>query len=109
MAAASPCLARRSSSWSMARICRPAPSFSVEVEVAIDVSVYDRGVRWTKSAKMIRQLAKSMSRSILLWAAASVSLAAEPEKLVPIFDGRTLDGWEQKNGTAKFVVEDGAI
>lgn len=27
----------------------------------------------------------------------------------PLFDGRTLTGWEQINGTAKFRVEDGAI
>lgn len=31
------------------------------------------------------------------------------EKLVPIFDGKTLNGWEQCNGSAKFTVEGGAI
>ncbi len=27
----------------------------------------------------------------------------------PLFDGKTLDGWEQLNGTAKYAVEDGCI
>jgi hypothetical protein len=31
------------------------------------------------------------------------------EGWVSIFDGKTLDGWIQKNGTAKYRVEDGAI
>lgn len=28
---------------------------------------------------------------------------------VSLFDGTTLDGWEQKNGTAKYEVKDGAV
>ena len=28
---------------------------------------------------------------------------------VPLFDGTTLNGWEQKNGTAHYRIEDGAI
>lgn len=35
--------------------------------------------------------------------------ATENEKLSPIFNGKSLDGWEQRNGTAKYTVEDGAI
>ncbi len=31
------------------------------------------------------------------------------EKLTPIFDGKTLDGWVQKGGKAKYRVEDGQI
>jgi hypothetical protein len=31
------------------------------------------------------------------------------KKLVSIFDGKTLEGWTQKNGTATYVVKDGAI
>ena len=31
------------------------------------------------------------------------------KKFVPIFDGKTLEGWTQKNGTATYVVKDGAI
>jgi hypothetical protein len=34
-------------------------------------------------------------------------LAAEP--WVSLFDGKTLKGWEQKNGNAKYTVEDGQI
>ncbi len=30
-------------------------------------------------------------------------------ELKPIFDGKTLEGWSQKNGTATYVVKDGAI
>lgn len=26
-----------------------------------------------------------------------------------LFDGKTLDGWEQRNGTAKYTVDDGAV
>lgn len=43
---------------------------------------------------------------MLLGAAAS---AAEADEWKPLFDGKTLDGWIQKNGTAKYRVEDGTI
>jgi hypothetical protein len=48
----------------------------------------------------------------------SVPLCAEDPKDSPpagedgwvsLFDGKTLDGWEQKNGTAKYEVKDGAV
>ncbi|MCH8217648.1 MAG: DUF1080 domain-containing protein [Planctomycetes bacterium] len=32
-----------------------------------------------------------------------------PANFVPLFDGKSLEGWEQKNGTAHYEVEDGAI
>ena len=36
--------------------------------------------------------------------------AADTEKgFVPLFDGKTLDGWKQHGGKAKYAVEDGAI
>ena len=35
--------------------------------------------------------------------------SAADEKLVPLFDGETLNGWEVCNGFAKYRVEDGAI
>lgn len=38
----------------------------------------------------------------------SVSVAAD-DGWVSLFDGKTLDGWIQKNGTASYRVEDGAI
>ena len=34
---------------------------------------------------------------------------SETQAWVPLFDGETLDGWIQKNGTATYRVEDGAI
>ncbi len=34
---------------------------------------------------------------------------AAQQEFVELFDGKTLDGWEQKNGTAKYEVKDGAI
>ncbi len=38
----------------------------------------------------------------------SASYAAE-EKWVDLFDGKTLDGWIQRNGKAKYTVQDGMI
>jgi hypothetical protein len=35
--------------------------------------------------------------------------AARADEMTPIFDGKTLDGWVQYNGTATYRVEDGAI
>ncbi len=35
--------------------------------------------------------------------------AAEEKGFVPLFDGKTLDGWEQKGGKAKYKAEDGQI
>ncbi len=32
-----------------------------------------------------------------------------PDQFTPIFDGKTLEGWTQRNGTATYRVEDGAI
>jgi 3-keto-disaccharide hydrolase len=37
------------------------------------------------------------------------AMAAEKDGWVKLFDGKTLDGWIQKNGTATYRVEDGAI
>ena len=31
------------------------------------------------------------------------------EQLEPLFDGKSIDGWRVRNGTASYVVEDGAI
>ncbi len=42
--------------------------------------------------------------------AAILAFAAQAEEgFVPLFDGRTLDGWVQRSGTAPYRVEDGAI
>jgi hypothetical protein len=39
----------------------------------------------------------------------SMIAQAEDKAWVPLFDGKTLDGWIQKNGIATYRVEDGAI
>lgn len=41
--------------------------------------------------------------------AASTLLAEEKDGWVSLFDGKTLSGWEQKNGTATYRVENGTI
>ncbi len=38
-----------------------------------------------------------------------VGPAPGAERLRPIFDGKTLNGWEQCNGTAKYTVEEGGV
>jgi hypothetical protein len=45
------------------------------------------------------------------WTAAAAVLACGLQEggWTPLFDGKTLEGWEQKNGTATYRVEDGAI
>ena len=35
--------------------------------------------------------------------------AVEPSPFVSLFDGESLEGWQQKNGAATYRVEDGAI
>ena len=37
------------------------------------------------------------------------AVQAQDEGWTPLFDGKSLDGWEQKNGTATYRVEDGCV
>jgi hypothetical protein len=39
----------------------------------------------------------------------AIPLQAGEDGWVKLFDGKTLKGWEQKNGTAKYRVEDGCV
>ena len=55
---------------------------------------------------MIKQSVVLATLSALL---CSITARAEEKGWVPLFDGRTLDGWIQKNGTATYEVADGAI
>ena len=48
-------------------------------------------------------------RAFLGTALAAAPCWAAKGDLVPIFDGKTLDGWEQLNGSAKYEVADGMI
>jgi hypothetical protein len=41
--------------------------------------------------------------------ASGFTFGAEQEGWVKLFDGKTLEGWEQRNGTATYKVEDGAV
>ena len=43
--------------------------------------------------------------------AAVIAAAASADNCgwVKLFDGETLDGWQQNNGTAKYSVEDGCV
>jgi hypothetical protein len=46
---------------------------------------------------------------MFVWAASlALPLAAE-EGFTPLFDGKTLEGWTQRGGKAKYTVEEGAI
>lgn len=45
----------------------------------------------------------------LLLSGLSLSQAADDDGFVSLFDGKTLDGWEQHSGKAPYKVEDGAI
>ena len=46
---------------------------------------------------------------IAVCALSATSLAAESDGWVNLFDGKSLKGWTQKNGTATYRVEDGTI
>jgi hypothetical protein len=46
---------------------------------------------------------------MFVWPAVAARAGAADDGWVDLFDGRTLDGWVQKNGTATYRVEEGAI
>ncbi|MEY4940720.1 MAG: hypothetical protein RIQ93_2455 [Verrucomicrobiota bacterium] len=50
-----------------------------------------------------------LSASIFLVALVSVALAAAEPKWISLFDGKTLQGWKQLDGQAKFEVREGTI
>ncbi len=52
---------------------------------------------------------KSLSLPLFLLLLASLSPAAGQEEWTSLFDGKSLDGWVQRGGEAKYRVEDGAI
>lgn len=49
------------------------------------------------------------SIGLLVVALVVTSTARAEESWVALFDGKTLEGWKQKNGTATYEVEDGTI
>ena len=52
---------------------------------------------------------RGLGCAMLLALLVAGSPASAERQWVALFDGRTLDGWVQKNGTATYRVEDGAI
>jgi len=58
--------------------------------------------------RFTRKLA-SWVQVVLVFAAFGYLLAEEKAEWKPLFDGKTLDGWEVKSGFAKYHVEDGTI
>jgi hypothetical protein len=48
-------------------------------------------------------------RTFLLLGASVGLLAAADAKFVPLFDGKTLNGWEVCNGSAKYTIEKGVV
>ncbi|MBI5395774.1 MAG: DUF1080 domain-containing protein [Verrucomicrobia bacterium] len=47
--------------------------------------------------------------TLILSLATGAARAADDAKMKPIFDGKTLNGWATKGGTAEYRVEDGCI
>jgi hypothetical protein len=61
------------------------------------------------SRDMKRRRILGLCCGMLLTILAARSLAGAEGQWLELFDGRTLDGWVQKNGTATYRVEEGAI
>src|SRR5262245_32297809 len=55
------------------------------------------------------QLMRIIVPALFLCAIPGTAADRDGEGWVKLFDGKTLDGWEQRNGTAKYRVEDGCI
>lgn len=54
--------------------------------------------------------ALTLTATLLLGSAANPTLAADDDKgFVKLFDGKTLKGWVQRGGKAKYTVEDGCV
>lgn len=52
---------------------------------------------------------RNLVRITVAFALSSCAFSADAQKFVPLFDEKTLDGWEVCNGFATYRVEDGAI
>lgn len=59
----------------------------------------------------MKKASLSSSRLVVLLSlgALMLPLAAQQDDFVPLFDGKTLEGWQQHSGKAEYRVEDGAI
>src|SRR5437764_826840 len=64
---------------------------------------YRRLVMLSRSRTVLTAIFLVVSSSL------TTSFAAEDQGWVPLFDGKTLDGWKVNGGTASYKVEGGAI
>ena len=63
----------------------------------------------TKVGQPMYRIREFASMGALFLVVASGMAAADEPGWKDLFDGATLNGWDQKNGTASYTVEDGAI
>jgi 3-keto-disaccharide hydrolase len=54
----------------------------------------------------VKHIATAMTTALVVLA---TTLSVADDRFVPLFDGKTLDGWTQRNGLATYRVEDGAV
>ena len=66
------------------------------------------GTNHPRTCKMVRSIAPYI---LILMCTSDLSLAGESQKdkWIPLFDGKTLNGWSVHSGTARYEVQDGAI
>jgi Domain of Unknown Function (DUF1080) len=65
-----------------------------------------RLLRWRQTRRAVRGFAAALPLSATLTAS---DASAQAPKWRQLFDGKSLDGWYQCNGTAPYTVEDGTI
>lgn len=69
-----------------------------------------RGIDVRRFARKTSSTMKPFNTAFAACAALVLSVSAEPEAgFVPLFDGKTLEGWKVGGNAAAFKVEDGAI
>ncbi len=51
----------------------------------------------------------TMAFAVTLLVGSFCTAADDPCKFLPLFDGKTLDGWKPRGGDAEYRVEDGTI
>lgn len=57
----------------------------------------------------MKRVSHSMAAATTLFALAASAAFAQAADWTPLFDGKTLDGWQQQNGTATYSVEEGTV
>src|SRR5690606_33272206 len=62
-----------------------------------------------REQSMTRWFFSASIASVFVMALSLTARAEESDGWKKLFDGKTLDGWTQRNGTATYRVEDGAV